>query len=161
MNSVFKRNQSLKELLLPYLYPNKKVIRTNLITSCNKCDMCKNYLICSNYFTYSVTNRRYHTRGFLYCNCNNVIYLITCKNCLEQYVGSATNFKNCLRIHKSYIKTIKDRCGSPKHFSGMRKNNSNIFQFLSVQIIEQVHSNATDIEEILWHRAKILAKPVI
>ena len=86
--------------------------------------------------------------------------MITCTNCLEQYVGSATNFKNRLRIHKSHIKTKEDRCGTAKHFSGMCKNNSNIFQFLSVQIIEQVYGNATDIEEILWHRAKILAKPV-
>ena len=83
INSVFKRNQSLKELLAPSLYPNNKVNRANSITSCNKCDICKNYLICSNYFTCSVTNRRYYTRGVLHCNCNNIIYLITCKNCLQ------------------------------------------------------------------------------
>ena len=154
INSVFKRNQSLKELLAPSLYPNNKVNRANSITSCNKCDICKNYLICSNYFTCSVTNRRYYTRGVLHCNCNNVIYLITCKNCLQQYVGSATNFKNRFRIHKSDIKTNKDRCGTAKHFNGMCKNDNNIFQFLSVQIIEQVCSNATNIEEILWHREK-------
>ena len=29
-----KRNQSLKELLAPSLYPNKKVVRTNSITTC-------------------------------------------------------------------------------------------------------------------------------
>ena len=154
INSVFKRNQSLKELLAPSLYPNKKVIRTNSITSCNKCDNCKNYLICSDYFTSSVTDRRYYTRGVLQCNCNNVIYLITCKNYLEQYAGSATNFKDRFRIRKSDIKTNKDRCGTAKHFNGMCKNNSNIFQFLSLQITEQVYSNATDIEEISWHREK-------
>ena len=58
--------------------------RTNLIPSCNKSDISKNYQICSNDFTCSVTNRRYYTRGILHCNCNNVIYLITCKSCLEQ-----------------------------------------------------------------------------
>ena len=31
----------------------------------------------------------------------------------------------------------------------MSKTNKKTFQFLSVQIIEQVYSNATDIEEIL------------
>ena len=36
----------------------------------------------------------------------------------------------------------------------MCKNNNNIFQFLSVQIIEQVYSNGSDIEEILWHWEK-------
>ena len=78
--------------------------------------------------------------------------MITCKNCLEQYVGSAANFKSRFRIYKSNIKTNKDRCGTEKHFNGICKNDNNIFQFLSVQIIEQVYSNATEIKEILWHR---------
>ena len=36
----------------------------------------------------------------------------------------------------------------------MCKNDNKICQFLSVQIIEQVHSDATDIEEILCHSEK-------
>ena len=78
--------------------------------------------------------------------------MITCKNCLEQYVASDANFDNHFRIHKNDNKTNKDRCGTAKHFNGMCNNNNNIFQFLSIQIIEQVCSNATDTEEILWHR---------
>ena len=37
----------------------------------------------------------------------------------------------------------------------MCENNNNIFQLLPVEIIEQVHSNVTDMEEILWHRENI------
>ena len=85
------------------------------------------------------------------CTCN-VIYLITCENCLEQYFGSAINFKNCFGIYKTDIKTNKNICGTEKHFNGLCKNNSNIFQFLSIQIIEQVCSCGT---------GKILTKPVI
>ena len=55
-NSVFKRNQSLNELLASSLYPKKKLIRANVITN------YKNYLIHSNYFTCSVTNRWYYRR---------------------------------------------------------------------------------------------------
>ena len=99
-----------------------------------------------------------YTREVLHCNCNNAIYLITCKNCLEQYTGCATNFKSRFRMHKiskpTDIKSNKDKCGTAKHFNGMFKNYNNNFQFFSVQIIEQVYSNATDIEEILWHREK-------
>ena len=109
VNSLFKRNKSLKELLAPSLYPNNKVNRVNLITSCIKCDICKNYLICSNYFTCS--------RRVLHCNCNNLVYLITSKNCLKQYLDSATNFKSCFKVHKSHIKTNKCRCGTAKHFN--------------------------------------------
>ena len=69
---------------------------SNLITSCNKCEICKNYIICSNYFSCNVTNRGYKSRD-LHCNCNKAIHLITCKSCLEQYVGSATNVLEYIR----------------------------------------------------------------
>lgn len=51
ISSMFKRNQSFKELLGPSLYLNKNIVEPNSVTSCNKCDIHKNYLICSNYFT--------------------------------------------------------------------------------------------------------------
>ena len=90
-SSVF-RSESLKELLAPSLCPNKKVARTNSISICNKCDTCNNYVFCYKIILCSVTNRKSYTRGVLHCNCSNVIYLITCKNGLERYVGSAINF---------------------------------------------------------------------
>ena len=83
-----------------------------------------------------------------------IMHLITCKNCLQQYVRSATNFKNRFRIHKIDIKTNKDRCGAAKHFNVICKNDSNISQLLSVPIIEQVCSNATNIKKIFCHREK-------
>ena len=69
-------------------------------------------------------------------------------------LASATNFKSHFRIHKSDIKTNKDRCGTAKHLNGKCKNDNNIFQFLSFQIIEQAYSNTTYIEELLWPREK-------
>ena len=104
MSSAIKRNQSLKELLAPSLYPDKKVSRTNSITSCNKCDICKNYLKYYNYFTCSFNNRKNFIWGVLYCNRNNVIYSMSCKNCLKQCLGSAINFKIRFRFHKNDIK---------------------------------------------------------
>ena len=86
------------------------------------------------------------------CTFNNIIYFITCKNCLEQYFGSAINFNNRFGIYKIDIKTNKNICGIEKHFNGMCKNNSNIFQFLSIQIIEQV---------CIYGTGKILSKPVV
>ena len=61
------------------------------------------------------------------------------------------------RIVFEYIKAIsrltKIDVGRWK-INGMCKNNKNVFQFLSLRIIEQVYINATDIEEFLWHREK-------
>ena len=49
-----------------------------------------------------------------------------------------------IKIDVGWLNTLTVKC----------KNDKNIFQFLSVQVIEQVYSNATDIEEILWQREK-------
>ena len=138
IDSVFKRNQSLKELLAPSLYQKKKLIRTNSVTSWNKWDVCKIYLMCSIYFTYSVTNRGYYARRVLHCNCNNVIYLIICKNCLEQCVGSATNFKNRFRIHQSDIKIKKFRCRTAKHFNDMFKKIAMFFSFCLFKLLNKL-----------------------
>ena len=45
LNTIFKRNKNLKEILAPSKYLNPKNSRQNSITSCNKCDICKNYMV--------------------------------------------------------------------------------------------------------------------
>ena len=74
------------------------------------------------------------------------IYLITCSKCLEQYVGSAFKFKTRIRVHKSNIKTKKERCGSARNFNSKCYHDINPFQYLKVQLTEQVHCN--DLENI-------------
>ena len=72
--------------------------------------------------------------------------------CLEQYVGSAIKFKSRFRIHKSDIKTKKDRCGTARHFNNKCCNSSNHFIYLRVQLTEKVYCIYDDcnIEDILW-----------
>ena len=100
------------------LYP-KPSIRSNrtIIVSCNKCDICKNFLITDSKFRSTVTGKTYFIKDNLSCDSCNVIYLITYSTCREQYEGSAINFKLRFRIHKSGIKTNKDRCGTARHFN--------------------------------------------
>ena len=80
-----------------------------------KCDICKNFLIVSCDFTCFATKRKYKIKGILKCGSRNVIYLISWKCCGNQYVGSATGFKERLRIHKSDINTGKLRCDLANH----------------------------------------------
>ena len=74
-------------------------------------------IISDNTFTCKVTNKKYYINNDFDCNCKNVIYLISCTNCNEQYVGSAIDFKKRFRIHKSDINTKKDRFGVVHHFT--------------------------------------------
>ena len=103
----------MKGLISPSVYPKKINTKISRITSCNNCDIRKNYMIDT--FIFAVTGKSYFTTGQLKCETINVIYLETCSKCLEQYVGSAVKFKSRFRIHKSDIKTKKERCGSARH----------------------------------------------
>ena len=40
-------------------------------------------------------------------------------SCKHQYIGSALNFKQRFRVHKSNIKTNKDCCGTAWHFNSI------------------------------------------
>ena len=95
----------------------------------------------------------YSVRGNLSCNSPNVIYIISCKNIGDQYVSSATDFKARFRIHKSDIKTKKDRCGTASHFNNKCCDSSNPHIFRQVQLIESVQSDI-NLESKLWGQEK-------
>ena len=75
---------------------------------------------------------------------------------LEQYVGSAIRFKSRFGIHKSDIKTKKDRSGTARHFNNKCYDSSNSFVYLRVKLIEKVYCIYDDcnIEDILWDKEK-------
>ena len=90
---------------------------------------------------------------FLCCNSSNVIYLISCKNCEDQYIGSAIDFKARFRIHKSDIKTRKDRSSTGRHFNRKCSDVQNPHRFLQFQLIEPVVSEL-DLENKLREMEK-------
>ena len=113
-------------------------------------------MVSENMFTCTVTGKKYFVKGELHCNSCDVIYLVGCSNCKHQYIGFALNFKQCLRIHKSDIKTNKNHCGTARHCHSVWCPPSNAHFYLKVQLIEQVFCNdvGKDIEAILWEREK-------
>ena len=75
----------------------------------------------------------------------------TCSNCRGQYVGSSINFKQRFRIHKSDIKTNKDRSGTARHFNNKCCSPNNKHVYLVIPITEQVfNNNQFSIEDLLW-----------
>ena len=86
------------------------------------------------------TGKRDKVRVKLCCTSSyNVIYLISCKLCKEQYVGSAfkINFKRRFRVHNSHVITCKDRCLVAKQFL-TKSINDNKVENIEVQLTEQV-----------------------
>ena len=62
-------------------------------------------------FKCTVSAKEYYIKGKMNCESANIIYLITCTGCLEQFVGSATESK--FRFYKFDIKTKKIPAGLP------------------------------------------------
>ena len=72
----------------------KQMIKAEGSRSCGSsvCQICKNdnFLKFGNKFTSNVTGKTYDIHCNLDCNSSNVVYLISCKSCDKQYVGSTT-----------------------------------------------------------------------
>ena len=119
IKTIYHRNPNLKEFLFlsrfPKIRPRNPPYTSNL---CNKCDLCNNFVIQSSTFRCRVTGVLYKIRGHVSCIAKFVIYLISCKLCKEQYVGSTEKYKPPMRLHKSDNST---RCGVAKHFNGQCK----------------------------------------
>ena len=62
-------------MVAPSLYPKPSIKST--IVSCNKYDICTNFLITDSKFRCTVTGKTYFIKGNLSCDSFNVIYLIT------------------------------------------------------------------------------------
>ena len=75
---IYKRNKNLKELIASSLYPKLSIKSNRTIVSCNKCDICKNFLITDGKFRCTVTGITYLIKGNLSCDSCNVIYLVIC-----------------------------------------------------------------------------------
>ena len=152
MKTLYRCEKNLKEISSPSLFPSNAKQIENSITSCNKCDICKNFLVSDTTLKCKVTGRVFNVRGKLACNSPNV-YLISCSSCDDQYVGSALDFKIRFRIHKSDIKTKKDMCGTARHFNTKCIDISNPHKFLKIQIIESVQCDY-NLEGKLWERER-------
>ena len=112
-------------------------------------------MISDSCFICKVTNKKYHIKNDFDCNSINVIYLISCTNCNEQYEGSAIDFKKRFRIDKSNINTKKDRCGVARHFNNKCRHPQNPSAFLKIQPIQQICvEDERKLDETLRYRGK-------
>ena len=97
IRATYRRGKCLKELISPSLYPRTVTGSASRVSKRNesRCDIFKNHMVFKNEFTCTATGKTYKVRGDRTCKSDNVVYLINCKTCKQQYVGSAfeSNFK--------------------------------------------------------------------
>jgi hypothetical protein len=131
-NSLIDRGYSKRELRKmksqiwpPYIRPPHKTFKTLPTTSSapcrsNKCSTCNSISISSTFLS-SSCNKLFPILKNCNCLSSNLIYLITCSLCAQQYVGETGNsLRDRLNNHRSNITskkptTISIHFNSPKH----------------------------------------------
>ena len=70
---------------------------------CPRCKVC-NFVKTGSTFNSNVEGRSFHINHSFDCNSNGVVYIITCRICCKQYVGSTTTpFRMRFNNHKSSL----------------------------------------------------------
>ena len=148
----YRRSKNLKEILAPSKFASATSQNTNSCAAgcfkCdkNRCDLCKNYFIESRIFRSFKTGKSYSIRSNLTCDSKNVIYLVSCKKCQLQYIGSTTTeFKVRFRNHKSSMVTNKKSCEVAVHFNSIPHS----LQDFSFQCIDQINPDCVEVDKFL------------
>ena len=72
---------------------------------------------------------------FLTYDTKDIIYLIACKCCGKQYIGSTAGFKERFRIHKNDNMTGNIRCRVASHLLNVCKSAICKTEYLQMQLI--------------------------
>ena len=153
---AFRRPKSLKDYLVrARLKPADSGVREQGTVKCGnkRCMICKEHLKIGQSFTSKKTNKSYSINYHLDCNSENVVYLLSCRVCNLQYVGSTiTSFRLRFNNHKSRIAThskasraYKDM-DDPlyKHFCSAGHQG---VKDVEVTLIDRVNGNECDLRE--------------
>ena len=107
-----------------------------------RCGVCKS-VVCSKEFKGKYKDSMYKIRGEkLDCNSCNIVYLVSCKTCSQQYVGSTTTkfrlrYNNYLSCYRRYnLKKTVPQMSFHSHFAQPCHNGMLDWEF---QLIEQVN----------------------
>ena len=142
-----------------------RLVRSKLKTKPNKepgvfacgrsnCEIC-DVLLLGNKFKSSVTKKEYKINFNFNCNSENVIYLLTCKVCNIQYVGTTiTRFRDRFNQYKSNINLysqgrrglMQERVIS--HF--FEQNHNHTYLDIEVQVIDHCDPNDKERREEFW-----------
>ena len=106
----FKNGKSLKDILVRAKLPESSQGESKGCLG-KKCKICP-FVTSSTTFVKGEANQgEYKIRGGMKMNCNttNVVYLVLCKTCSSQYVGSCTTsfrtrFNNYVSKHRKYLR---------------------------------------------------------
>ena len=117
-------------------------------TRCRVCDR----LTAGATFRSSNNNRVYRVHGHITCRTTNVVYLVTCRNCHQQYVGQTSrSLADRTNDHLSYIRTHKLNTPTGLHFN-QPGHSLQDFSIMGIEHLPTSSSTALPIFERKWQQ---------
>ena len=154
---AFRNGRSLKDQLVHASISENKDERPRGNYGCRdkRCNIHKVYLTQGNTFKSSVTKKEYQIKGHFNCNSECIVYLITCRTCKKQYVGSTiTRCRDRFNKYPAGVRNYgKGERGMPQehlfeHFHSEGHNGK--VEQMELQIIDRCHANNQKLRESYW-----------
>ena len=160
----FKKGKSLKDILV-----SAKVREgppTGLCQGCGskRCGVCK-CLANTTTFTNRDASKTFNINGTHNCNSEYVVYLLQCKTCKIQYVGSSVDFRSRFNNYKTFYRKHnegKKRCQAFlfDHYNSEGHNGFEDFEFFLIDHIPDYDDDALRQREAFWQYKLNTFKPL-
>ena len=130
-----RQSPNLKRLLTSSVLSRKE----NKVSKCGdtRCKCC-DHLVISNKHTFKKTKKTFELKSPMSCNSQNLIYVIICPTCQEEYIGETgkgkTKLRDRVRVHRQHIQQPELAIlPVSKHLRNCGKGNFNIFPFFQLK----------------------------
>ena len=153
---AFRNPKTLKDKLVRSKLKIPTECNIKGFSKCNKknCEIC-DIVVAGDEFRSSYNGKTFKINFPFDCNSQNVIYLLTCKHCLKQYVGSTiTKFRQRFNQYKSnfniYQQGRRDlqQLFLIEHF--FTEHHTGSYHDITVQIIDHCNPNDSEAREDFW-----------
>ena len=141
---------NIKEILAPSSINMQREERNKRVGRSEKCN--KNCRSCSHLaetssqrFTSTLTKRHYTIRQVIDCKAEFIVYLVTCKKCNLQGVGSTKDSDSRLANYLSNIRKRRGTCCIVKHFLDSEGHTIRDFTYQPIVKLENLEANNSKI----------------
>ena len=145
---AYKRPKNLKDILIRARIPppqssRPKRIKTGM-TKCNKpCSICP-YIKTQTKVKSSTNNVTVELSKHHTCNDHNIVYIIQCTKCQQQYIGETEHtLRERFLQHRGYVRRKENDRSTGHHFNLPGHNMSH----MTISVLERINSSDPQIRE--------------
>ena len=140
---AYKRQKNLRQMLIRAKVPPISKRPKREIHGMRKCnnDVYCNYIMTGDHVKATASSYHHQITTKVTCTSSNIIYLITCRKCLMQYVGETSRrLKDRFAEHQGYVRNKDLTMATGQHFN----NRGHSIYDMQITILEHVQ-NANEV----------------